>query len=143
MYFDERQDQIDAIKEASDKQIEKLDRQIQIAEETLAFNKENGLYWKEVREIMKLSSAKILSFIETNLAERKGQSTLQADLAITDDGKIVGTYTGTRGMAFKTGGLADYTGPAWLDGTKNKPESVLNAEQTSFLRNKLIDNLES
>ena len=25
----------------------------------------------------------------------------------------------------------------------NKPESVLNAEQTSFLRNKLIDNLES
>ena len=142
MYFDERQDQIDAIKEASDKQIEKLDRQIQIAEETLAFNKENGLYWKEVREIMAKDSNAILSFIETNLAERKSQSTLQADLAITEDGKIIGTYTGTKGMQFKTGGLADYTGPAWLDGTKKHPESILNAEQTNFLRNKLIDNLQ-
>lgn len=32
--------------------------------------------------------------------------------------------------AFATGGLADFTGPAWLDGTKSKPEYVLNAEQT-------------
>jgi hypothetical protein len=31
---------------------------------------------------------------------------------------------------FKTGGLADYTGPAWLDGTKSKPELVLNARDT-------------
>ena len=31
---------------------------------------------------------------------------------------------------FATGGLADFTGPAWLDGTKSKPEYVLNADQT-------------
>ena len=31
---------------------------------------------------------------------------------------------------FKTGGLADFTGPAWLDGTKSKPEYILNADQT-------------
>jgi hypothetical protein len=31
---------------------------------------------------------------------------------------------------YKTGGLADFTGPAWLDGTKSKPEYILNAEQT-------------
>lgn len=31
---------------------------------------------------------------------------------------------------YKTGGLADFTGPAWLDGTKSKPEYVLNADQT-------------
>ena len=30
----------------------------------------------------------------------------------------------------KTGGLADYTGMAWLDGTKSKPELVLNAKDT-------------
>ena len=29
--------------------------------------------------------------------------------------------------AFKTGGLADFTGPAWLDGTNTKPEAVLTA----------------
>jgi hypothetical protein len=32
--------------------------------------------------------------------------------------------------AFKSGGLADFTGPAWLDGTKTKPELVLNAQDT-------------
>ena len=32
---------------------------------------------------------------------------------------------------FATGGLATTTGPAWLDGTKSKPELVLNAQDTS------------
>lgn len=32
--------------------------------------------------------------------------------------------------AFKTGGLADFTGPAWLDGTPSKPEMVLNQTDT-------------
>lgn len=31
---------------------------------------------------------------------------------------------------YKTGGIADYTGPAWLDGTPSKPEIVLNAQDT-------------
>ena len=33
--------------------------------------------------------------------------------------------------AFKSGGLADYTGPAWLDGTKSKPEIVLNQRDSA------------
>lgn len=32
--------------------------------------------------------------------------------------------------AYASGGLADYTGIAWLDGTKSKPELVLNAKDT-------------
>ena len=32
--------------------------------------------------------------------------------------------------AYETGGLADFTGPAWLDGTKSHPELVLNARDT-------------
>ena len=31
---------------------------------------------------------------------------------------------------YKTGGLADFTGPAWLDGTKSRPEMVLDAADT-------------
>lgn len=31
---------------------------------------------------------------------------------------------------YKKGGLADFTGLAWMDGTKSKPEAVLNAEDT-------------
>lgn len=31
---------------------------------------------------------------------------------------------------FATGGLADFTGPAWVDGSKSKPELVLNSKDT-------------
>lgn len=31
---------------------------------------------------------------------------------------------------YKNGGMADFTGPAWLDGTKKNPEAVLNSMQT-------------
>ena len=34
------------------------------------------------------------------------------------------------GKKYATGGLATSTGPAWLDGTKSKPELVLNAQDT-------------
>ena len=45
-------------------------------------------------------------------------------------------------MQYKTGGLADFTGPAWLDGTKSKPEYILNADQTKAFFN-LVDVLGS
>jgi hypothetical protein len=43
--------------------------------------------------------------------------------------------------AYATGGLADFTGPAWLDGTKSRPEYVLNADQTERFFS-LVDVLE-
>ena len=40
---------------------------------------------------------------------------------------------------YATGGLADFTGPAWLDGTKSRPELVLNQKDTqNFLQLKDI-----
>lgn len=36
----------------------------------------------------------------------------------------------TKVTKYKTGGLADFTGPAWLDGTKSSPELVLNQQDT-------------
>ena len=38
-----------------------------------------------------------------------------------------------RSGKFATGGLVDYTGPAWVDGTKSRPEAFLNANQTSLI----------
>ena len=47
------------------------------------------------------------------------------------DGKVgPKTREAFRIFGYKTGGLADFTGPAWLDGTKSKPEYILNADQT-------------
>ena len=59
---------------------------------------------------------------------------LQAKIGTTVDG-LWGPNTRSKfkksGLtAYKTGGLADFTGPAWLDGTKSKPELVLNQEDT-------------
>ena len=42
---------------------------------------------------------------------------------------------------YKQGGLANFTGPAWLDGTKSEPEAVLNAKQTRLFTS-MVSSLE-
>lgn len=44
-------------------------------------------------------------------------------------------------VAYKQGGFADFTGPAWLDGTKSNPEAVLNAKQTKLFTS-MVSSLE-
>lgn len=39
---------------------------------------------------------------------------------------------------YKNGGIVDFTGPAWVDGTPSKPEAFLNASQTETFK-KLAD----
>lgn len=54
-----------------------------------------------------------------------------------DDWKIV------TNKKYAKGGLVDYTGPAWVDGTKNKPEAFLSAADTERIGNaaRLLSNL--
>ena len=73
----------------------------------------------------------------------------------TSGGTLIGTYQNHYGALaaqfpspsyiikkYAKGGLADFTGPAWLDGTKSRPEYILNTSQTkSFFT--LVDTLES
>ena len=42
---------------------------------------------------------------------------------------------------YKKGGLVDFTGPAWVDGSKSSPEAFLNPEQTQLIA-ALIQNLQ-
>jgi hypothetical protein len=46
---------------------------------------------------------------------------------------------------YASGGLADFTGPAWLDGTRSNPELILNARDTqNFIELKdVLTNLKS
>lgn len=55
----------------------------------------------------------------------------QAAAGLNADG-IVGKNTreAFRLKKFKTGGVADFTGPAWLDGTKSRPEIILNQQDS-------------
>lgn len=44
---------------------------------------------------------------------------------------ITGWFKKSDVKAYKTGGLVDYTGLAWVDGTPNKPETILNSEDSA------------
>lgn len=41
-------------------------------------------------------------------------------------------YSGVTYQKFDKGGIADFTGPAWLDGTKRRPERILSPVQTQL-----------
>lgn len=70
---------------------------------------------------------------EAEQSLKSGTYTSDLDLNLVDVGvraKIgsekIGAY-----KKYATGGLVDYTGPAWVDGTPNQPESFLNPQDTA------------
>ena len=65
-YFDAQQQQINAIQDASDAEIERLDTQIQLMTETLEYQKEHGLLWNQVATIMQGTPEQINEFIVNN-----------------------------------------------------------------------------
>ena len=74
-YFEEQQRQIDAIQEASNNELEKLQQQIDLETEMLAYEKENGLLWSQVYDIMHGNSADgIAEYIAKNNSEYWGKS---------------------------------------------------------------------
>ena len=74
-------------------------------------------------------------------ATENAVKSFQRDMQLKEDG-IVGAQTLKKlGItAFKTGGLVDFTGPAWVDGTKSKPEAFLSASDTAMLKSKIFSN---
>ena len=77
LYFDERQKEIQAIQDASDKQIERMDAQIDLMNDTLEYQKEHGLLWAQVYGIMSKTESDILGFITENGADWEAKSSLQ------------------------------------------------------------------
>lgn len=76
MYFTAQEDQIAAIQDASDLQLEKMQTQIDLMTETLEYSKEHGLLWAEVNEVLKGTSEQIATFITSNMSEWQSKSTL-------------------------------------------------------------------
>lgn len=89
-----------------------------------------GLTWKEIFKAIKGHWNKYriaLSF--SSSAAQKAYNAVWGSGSYNKDLKKA-QKDGYAPYAYKTGGLADYTGPAWLDGTPSKPELVLNAADT-------------
>lgn len=78
-YFEEQQRQIDAIQEASDLQLERLDAQIDLMTETLEYEKDYGLLWEAVYQKMAATPEEITSFIMDENSKYWALSPLKTD----------------------------------------------------------------
>lgn len=92
-YFSHQQETIDSIKEANDKQLDALNKQITLQQETLDFEKENGVLWTKVYEVLSQSDGKIMEFLIQNSSEFIQASALaQADMLNEEWAKRIGIY---------------------------------------------------
>ena len=83
------------------------------------YDKTNGrTYWVE-----HIDAEGHLHYIDTS----SGRNTVQKSKQAYDNADV---WRNLKLLKYQTGGLADFTGPAWLDGTKSHPELVLNQQDT-------------
>lgn len=108
-----------------------------IASETKDYSAKRGNVWggKEVKAVqwalneMGYGAGEVDGVYGPNTAG--AVSRFQADVGMTPTGDYDAlTKEQMRLKGYLRGGLADFTGPAWLDGTKSRPELVLNARDT-------------
>ena len=83
-YFDQQEQQIAAIQKASDLQIERLDSQIDLMTKALEYQKENGLLWQEVYQVMLSTPQQIRQFIMQNTPDFQSASALDVAQKIRD-----------------------------------------------------------
>ena len=77
------------IKEASDKQLERMDTQIELMTEALEYQKENGLFWREVSEVLATGPNNIRDFIARYNTDYRGLSNLDYQEQMQELGKNV------------------------------------------------------
>lgn len=70
----------------------------------------------------------------TDLQRQIAEETLANTMAAIGSYGLSGQASGST-PAFAEGGLVDYTGPAWVDGTKSRPEAFLDAVDTANIAN--------
>ena len=98
-YFDKQQEQIDAIQEASDNQLEKLQEQIDLMTETLDYQKENGLLWEEVYNMMNnWTPEQMVQFLDEYTASRRENSALQNEQDREEDRISAEMFAGKRDL---------------------------------------------
>ena len=134
-YFDAMQKQIDTIQEASDNQIEKLQKQIDIATEALEYQKENGLLWQEVYQMMnEWTPEKMLEFIEKYTQSYREDSGLQSSENSKETKKELEIWANKRDMNARDEAWKKYYSDAKYDDTikKNYSASAQEAFNTGY-----------
>lgn len=86
-----------------------------------------SLIWT-IGDIPQNDEAHVSHAMETTLP-----SILEQFFARTTTAEDMANDNKVSGARYASGGLVDYTGPAWVDGTPGKPEAFLNANQTAMI----------
>lgn len=124
-YFDAMQKQIDTIQEASNNQIEKLQKQIDIATEALEYQKENGLLWQEVYQMMnEWTPEKMLEFIEKYTQSYREDSGLQSSENSKETKKELEIWANKRDMNARDEAWKKYYSDAKYDDAIKKSYSA-------------------
>lgn len=101
-YFSHQQDTIDSIKDANEKQLDAMNKQIMLQQEALDFQKENGVIWTKVYEILAQSDGKIMQFLIENSSDFIQSSALaQADTLNEEWAKRIGIYKANSEMGYE------------------------------------------
>ena len=122
-YFDAQKNMIDELTDANERQIELMEQQVTLLEETQEYQEKNGIIWSQVSDIMSGSYDSILSFLTGSSTEFFEASALEQEDMLLDWAKMVGIYDEDR-----VGKIAEKDAAAhWNDGTV---EAMLAADTT-------------
>ena len=75
------------------------------------------------------SDAMVLRNAKKQLLGKK-YSTQEPPVIVYPPSGVISLSKNSSPYAFAKGGMVDFTGPAWVDGTKSRPEAFLNADDT-------------
>lgn len=88
----------------------------------------NGLWDNAIRQALNQGKTGFASIFQNAKSTKQISSTAKSALV-----SLYGSrYNMIPTVKYKEGGIVDFTGPAWLDGTKSDPEAFLNARQTAI-----------
>lgn len=109
---------------------DKVDEMAKIENEK-SLGKQGQILTDEEIELLKK-----FGFYVGSLGQGKTRSfKISKDKAVLEDYINQGAVSWHGGKVYESGGLVDYTGPAWVDGTSDHPEAFLNAEDTRNIGN--------
>jgi hypothetical protein len=83
---------IEDISEANEHQTELMERQVKLQEDALEYQKENGVLWTKVYEILGGSYEEILAFFTGHDTEFFKASVLEQESMLLEWAKMVGIY---------------------------------------------------
>lgn len=97
-YFNQQEREIDSIEDAAQKQQEMAQKQIDILTETLEFQKNNGLLWNDVRDMMdNWTDEELADFIKNNTADMMSKSPLEISETMKEIKNQIETFIDLQG----------------------------------------------